>query len=270
MVDVATTSSPRSPRPVTPMAGRPRRSPTTGRSTPRASPGGATASSTCSPGSGSAGRTVPPLTLRPRARSSAITRRSSAGWRGDPRRPISPRCRDSSTRSERSTTSSGRTGRSAGGLPPSPMTPGPRPILAAAALPATSGSGTTRPTARARSPSAGRAGCTISTRASPMPAGASSRSPTSRRSPSSPSTPARSSPLTASSPTGATGATNDETPAAGRGPRRPADHRCHACRDACVTDVATQDMARPTGFERTLPTIVIDGIAPLVEALLAA
>jgi hypothetical protein len=29
-------------------------------------------------------------------------------------------------------------------------------------------------------------------------------------------------------------------------------------------------VARPEGFERALPTIEVDGIAPLVEALLAA
>ena len=63
----------------------------------------------------------------------------------------------------------------------------------------------------------GRAGCTTSRSAPPMPAGGSSRSSTSRRSRSSPSTPARSSRATGSSLIAGTGATNDETPADGRG-----------------------------------------------------
>ena len=46
-----------------------------------------------------------------------------------------------------------------------------------------------------------------------------------------------------------TGATNDETPAHGRGLERPADHTCRRCRDSCVAHVATHDMARPTGLE---------------------
>jgi hypothetical protein len=28
--------------------------------------------------------------------------------------------------------------------------------------------------------------------------------------------------------------------------------RCYTCPDSCVTDVATQDRARPEGFEHTL------------------
>ncbi len=88
----------------------------------------------------------------------------------------------------------------------------------APAVGATSGSATTPPTGRARSPCGGPDACTTSTSARPTPAGGSSPSSTSARSRSSPSTPARSSRPTGSSPTGATGATSDETPADGRGP----------------------------------------------------
>jgi transposase len=66
---------PPSARRATPTAGLRPRSPTTGRSTRRASPAGATASNTCSPGSGSARRTERRATRRPRARSSASSRR---------------------------------------------------------------------------------------------------------------------------------------------------------------------------------------------------
>ena len=38
-----------------------------------------------------------------------------------------------------------------------------------------------------------------------------------------------------------------ETPADGRGPSRPADHRCRLCRDSCVAHVATQDNGAPGG-----------------------
>ena len=96
--------------------------------------------------------------------------------------------------------------------------PGEPKALAAGSAPgATSASATTPPTARAPSPCAGPAACTTSTSARLMPASGSSPSSTSRRSRSSPSTPARSSRPTASSPTAGTGATNDETPADGRG-----------------------------------------------------
>ncbi len=70
------------------------------------------------------------------------------------------------------------------------------------------------------------------------------RSSISWRSRWSPSTPASSSRSTGSSPRKGTGATNDEPPADGRGPTRPADHNCRRCRDSRVTYVATQDIGR--------------------------
>ena len=76
----------------------------------------------------------------------------------------------------------------------------------------------------------------------PSPAGGSWPSSTSRRSRSSPSTPGRSSRPTSSSLIDGTGATNDETPADGRGLKRPADHMCRRCRDSCVAYVATHDI----------------------------
>ena len=66
---------------------------------------------------GSARRTGRPATPRPRARSSASTRPSSAGSAGGRRRPTSPGCRPSSTPSGSRTTSSGRTGPSGDGRP---------------------------------------------------------------------------------------------------------------------------------------------------------
>ena len=153
--------------------------------------------------------------------------RAAAGGTHDRRAPAS-----SSMPSASPTTSSGRTGRPGGSPRPRP-TPGD-------AQGASRRSRRTRPLppplrrrrqARARSPCAGPAACTTSRSARPMPADASWPSSTSRRSRSSPSTPARSSRPTGSSPTRATGATHDETPADGRGPRRQADHS--------VADVAT-------------------------------
>ncbi len=93
--------------------------------------------------------------------------------------------------------------------------------------------------------------------------GGSSPSSTSGRARSSPSTPARSSRPTASSPTAATGATNDETPADGRGLKRPADHICRRCRDSCVADVATQDNGAPGGIRTPDPLIRSQMLYPL-------
>jgi transposase InsO family protein len=94
----------------------------------------------------------------------------------------------------------------------------PRRWLPAPAHGATSASATTSPTGWAPSPCAGPGACITSRSGRPSPAGGSSPSSTSRRSRSSPSTPARSSRAIGSSLIDGTGATNDETPADGRGP----------------------------------------------------
>ena len=52
---------------------------------------------------------------------------------------------------------------------------------------------------------------------------------------------------TASSPTRGTGATNDETPADGRGLSDRLTHMCRTCRDSCVADVATHDSGAGDG-----------------------
>jgi len=63
---------------------------------------------------------------------------------------------------------------------------------------------------------------------------------------------------------------NDETPADGRGPRRPAEHRCTD--DATHVSPMSRHMtlARPEGSEHALPTIVIEAVDALVAALQAA
>ena len=98
-------------------AGRRPRSPTTARCTRRASPAAGTASSTCSPTWASARRTARPAIPRPRARSSASSRPSSAGSGAS--RPRAARRAAGPARRvpARTTTSSGRTGRSAGRRP---------------------------------------------------------------------------------------------------------------------------------------------------------
>ncbi len=131
----------------------------------------------------------------------------------------------------------------------------PKAILPDAVPQVTSGFATTSLTARARSPCAEQAGCITSGPAPPTLVGASSPSSTSTRSPSSPSTRARSSPRIASSPSGPTGATNDETPADGRGLERHRWHQgwsigCRRCPDSCVSCVATHDNGVP-GRTRT-------------------
>ena len=117
----ATTWWPPSPRPAMPTAGPPPRSPTTAPCTRPASPVVATASSTCSPGSASARRTGHRATPRPRARSSASTRRSSAGSARQPAARTLGELQAQLDAFRPPTTSSGRTGRSGGARRPRPM-----------------------------------------------------------------------------------------------------------------------------------------------------
>ncbi len=120
-----------------------------------------------------------------------------------------------------STTSSGRTGRSAGSRPARRTGRHPRPCP-----PASARRGHFRlrydvdRRQRRHHPAPGRPAAPPQGRRRPRPPARPRHRRRAARSRSSPSTPARSSRPTASSPTAATGATNDETPADGRGPKR--------------------------------------------------
>ena len=253
----ATTWWPRSPRPATPTAGRPPRSPTTGRSTPPASPAAATASSTCSPTSASARRTARPAIPRPRARSSASTRPSSAGsgaaGGAGPGRAAGPARRLPPRLQRAAATPGDRPGHARRGIPArhpgAPAAAWRRGPLPAPLRPS--------PTARARM-TLRRAG-----RLHHLKVGAAHarrrvlaivdeqevtrRRPRHRRDPLDPPHRARQA---------ATGATNDETPADGRGLKRPADHivspmsrlMCRRCRDS-------RHVSPPRGFEPLISTL---------------
>ena len=122
------------------------------------------------------------------------------------------------------TTSSGRIGRSAARRPARRTGRHSGHCPRAWLHPATSACATTPPTRRVPSPCAGPVACITSGSVPPTPVGGSCPSSMRPRSRSSPSTPASSSRSIGSRPTKGTGATHDETPADGRGPRRQKDH----------------------------------------------
>jgi hypothetical protein len=91
--------------------------------------------------------------------------------------------------------------------------------------------------------------CITSRSGQPTPVGGSWPSSMRPRSRSSPSIPARSSRPTASSPPRGTGATRDETPAVGRGPKRQEDHGDSDVPTHVTHMSRLMTVARPTGFE---------------------
>ena len=140
------------------------------------------------------------------------------------RRAAWPSCRRSSMPSASSTTSSGRTGPSVGITPAEAYAARPKADPGRAwRCRATSGCATTASIGMAASACAGPGACITWGSVPPTPVGGSWPSSTSARSASSRSTRASSCPPIGSSPRRATGATSEETPADGRGPRRPSD-----------------------------------------------
>src|SRR5579864_7600936 len=136
-------------------------------------------------------RTGTPDTPKPKARSNGSTRRCNAGYAPDQKPKRSASCRNNSTSSATTTTSTDPIEHSSERLQGTPIAPPPKRSQPAPEHKGTTGCATTASTPTATSASAVAAACTTSESAPPTNTSASSRSPTTTKSRSSCSTPAR-------------------------------------------------------------------------------